>query len=249
MPDEGAIIFVGIDDTDMPGTPGTNQLGRRIGTVLPEGFRLEMLVRHQLLLDDRVPYTSQNGSASLRIRAVAGGGPADLADLLRSELRAWFVPGSDPGFCVASHVPDEVVAFGRRCKRAVITQEEARALAHQAGVLLESAGGTGGGIIGALAAVGLLAAGDDGRVVHLAGWTWPDPFSGVQPVSGVLARGVDEVRDIATESIVREGYVDVGKHLRPAYRRSRVVMYVEPAALPLPSTSSPAPAWRAVKLT
>ena len=133
-------------------------------------------------------------------------------------------PGTSPLLLALICPPN---AFGLRCQREVVTQEEARGLAARHGLHLEGFGGTEGGVIGALAAVGLLAAGDDGRVVHLAGWHWPDDFAGPQPVAAVLARGVEEIIDVAQGAPIRQGIVDVGKHLRPSYRGGRVVLFVE----------------------
>ena len=221
------MILVGIDDTDTIDTPGTNQLARRLADVLPAGFTCDLILRHQLFFDSRVPYTSKNGSASLRIRRSSGAATDDLIALLQREMRAWYVPGSDPGLCVAETVPDEVRAFALRCQGEVVTQEEARSLAARHRLHLEGFGGTEGGVIGALAAVGLLAGGNDGRVVHLAGWQWPDDFVGPQPVEAVLARGVEEIIDAEKGASLRTGVVDVGKHLRPSYRGGRVVLFVE----------------------
>src|SRR6185503_7864697 len=92
-------------------------------------------------------------------------------------------------------VQPAVIEFGRRCQRELVTQAEARDLAERSGIRLEGLGGTEDGVIGALAAVGLLASGNDGRVVHRPGWTWPDSFAGPQPIDAILTRGVDEVRD------------------------------------------------------
>jgi hypothetical protein len=234
-------IHIGIDDTDTLGTPGTNQLARRLAAALPTGFTFLVALRHQLLVDPRVPFTSKNGCASLLVRAEPGRCAAELLPVLRDEMRAWFVPGSDPGLCVAERVPEEVAAFGRRAQRELVSQVEARALARRCGVHLEGLGGTEDGVIGALAGVGLLAAGDDGRVVHRSGWEWPDPFAGVQPVAALHERGVDEVRDAATGARVDDGLVDIGKHLRPSWRGGRVVLYVEP---PVPDR----PHRRALKL-
>jgi hypothetical protein len=236
------MIHVGLDDTDMPGTPGTNQLARRLAAVLPRGFTLEVALRHQLLFDRRIPYTSQNGCASLLVRPDPGRREEELLPVLRAEMRAWYVPGSDPGLCVAEGVPDAIRQFGRRAQRQLVRQEEARALAREYGMWLAGFGGTEDGIIGALAGVGLLASGDDGRVVHRRDWAWPDPFAGPQPVGVVLARGVDEVRESASGRLIDDGVVDLGKHLRPSYRGGRVVLYVAPAG-----TAGPAQ-WRAIKL-
>lgn len=247
MTGEGAsTVHIGIDDTDTIDTAGTNQLARRLAGALPEGFTFVAALRHQLLFDPRIPYTSKNGSASLLVRAEPGRAPRDLLPTLHREMRGWFVEGSDPGLCVAGAVPEPVIAFGRRCQREPVRQADARALARAHGIHLEGIGGTEDGVIGALAAVGLLAAGDDGRVVHLAGWSWPDPFSGVHPFDEVLARGVAEVRELVSGAVVREGEIDVGKHLRPSWRGGRAVLFVE--RIPPGDPPHPGMCWRAVKL-
>jgi len=237
------VIYLGIDDTDMPGTPGTNQLARRLIAALPAGFGLRVALRHQLFFDSRVPYTSKNGSASLLLDAAPGRRAADLLPVLRREMQQWYQPGSDPGLCAADRVPVAIGEFGRRCQREVVRQDEARALARAHGVHLEGLGGTEDGVIGALAAVGLLAGGDDGRVVPLPGWSWPDGFAGPQRLDAVLRRGVDEIRQATGDEPVTDGVVDVGKHLRPSFRGGRVVLFVEPCG----NGATPT-AWRAVKL-
>ncbi len=236
------MIFVGLDDTDTLDTPGTNQLARRLAAALPPGFTCTLVLRHQLFFDPRVPYTSQNGSASLLVETEPGRRAPELLPLLERELRDWYVAGSDPGLCLAETVPDDVVAFGARCQRDLVTQVEARDLAARHGLHLAGFGGTEDGVIGALAAVGLLASGDDGRVVHRPGWPWPDGFSGPQPVAAIRARGVDEVRPYPDGAELVSGTVDVGKHLRPSYRRGRVVLFVDPSGPDTPSS------WRARKL-
>src|SRR5437870_2586916 len=58
------LIYVGIDDTDTLDTPGTNQLARALAAQIASTHECLLIVRHQLLDDPRVPYTSKNGSAS-----------------------------------------------------------------------------------------------------------------------------------------------------------------------------------------
>jgi hypothetical protein len=120
-------------------------------------------------------------------------------------------------------VPSEVTEFGRRCQREIVDQADARRLADSLGIYLEGLGGTEGGVIGALAAVGLLACGDDGRVIQLG--HSPDDLSGLQDVERLGVRGV-EVRRLVSGVVVREGVVDVGKRLRPNLRGGRVVLFV-----------------------
>ena len=115
----------------------------------------------------------------------------------------------------------------------MVSQSDAREVAARAGCHLEGLGGTEQGIIGALAAVALVAGGEDGRVVHVDEWPWPDDFRGLQPVAAIAARGVAEIRTASGEAFVGAA-VDVGKHLRPNWRSGRIVLFVEAADAGLP---------------
>ena len=236
------MIYVGIDDTDMPGTPGTNQHAKALVEQLADRFSCRLIVRHQLLLDPRVPYTSKNSAASLTLEPRNGSTVGPLVDSLRTFLRDRLIEGSDPGFCVATSVAPALVEYGRQCQRELVTQRDARLLAADHGVHLEGCGGTRDGVIGALAAVGLIHDGNDGRVVQIG--DWPDDLSGPQDVETLHARGV-EVRDVDTGTTVVPAAVDVGKHLRPNYRENRIVLFARP---PLPAGRDGDP-WQAVRLT
>jgi hypothetical protein len=237
------VIYVGIDDTDVAGAPGTNQLVRRILARLGRRFDTVVAVRHQLLFDPRIPYTSKNSSASILFSADGPSATDELARQIRRELHEQYVEGSDPGLCVTDHVPEEVVAFGRRCQQEILTQAEARRLAARHGIHLEGLGGSEDGVIGALAAVGLAATGNDGRVVQIA--SWPDDLSGPQQIELLRARGVADIRNVPSGAPVLGGTVDVGKHLRPNYRDGRVVLFVTPS----PDNGSSQADWQAVRLT
>jgi hypothetical protein len=222
------MILVGIDDTDMPGTRGTNQLARLIARAVAPRYRCLGIVRHQLCGDPSIPCTSKNGSASLWFEATAEDDRAWLVETIRATMRSDFIPGSDPGLCVAESVSDGVVLFALKAQREVVTQAEARAVARVAGLHLEGLGGTEGGVIGALAAVGLAATGDDGRVVQ---WNGDDGEldggrGGRVSVARIRERGV-LVRDDAGVDIV-EGTVEVRKKLRPNVRGGKIVLTVEP---------------------
>src|SRR5690606_23609589 len=112
-------IYIGIDDTDVAGSPGTNQLARAILARLDGLARGAIVCRHQLLLDPRVPYTSQNGSASIQLPH-GGDVPLEaLIGMVRGVMRARFVEGSDPGLAVAAATSDEVAAFGMRAQETI----------------------------------------------------------------------------------------------------------------------------------
>ncbi|HEV2972738.1 MAG TPA: hypothetical protein VGY55_22410 [Pirellulales bacterium] len=152
----------------------------------------------------------------------------ELAAKIRRLMLAWCPSGSDPGLCVAlSPIPYAITEFGRECQRRLVSQQEARELAATNGILLEGLGGTQDGVIGALAAVGLMSARNDGRVIFL-GSAAVDHFevSGIHDVDELLGFGVEEVRCRADQELVTTGSVDVGKRLRPNYRNGKVVLYV-----------------------
>jgi hypothetical protein len=238
------VILVGIDDTDIIGTPGTNQLARLIVKRLGEAARDSIISRHQLFFDPRVPYTSHNGSASIQLPHAAAADSQQLIGTIREAMLGWFVPGSDPGLCVATESSPEIQEFSLRCKSEVVSQDEARAIAARAGCHLEGLGGTEQGVIGALAAIGLVSGGDDGRVVQLHAWPYPDDaFNGPHDIRDIFARGVNEIRQLDSNEPVTTGLVDIGKHLRPNWRGGRIVLLVEAPADP----GSDAP-WRAVKV-
>ena len=234
------MIYVGIDDTDIVGSPGTNQLARRIVRRLGRLGRGAIVSRHQLFFDPRVPFTTGNGSASIQLPYGDDVPRGELIGCVRDEMRDFFVEGSDPGLAVAMTASAEMAAFAVRAKSDVVNQNDARTVAARSGCHLEGLGGSNQGIIGALAAVALAAGGDDGRIVHLDEWPWPDPFSGVQPVAAIRDRGVADIRMTTGEAFAGDE-VDVGKHLRPNWRGGRIVLLVEPPETP------PSP-WRAAKV-
>jgi hypothetical protein len=234
------VIYIGIDDTDIVGSPGTNQLARKIVRRLGRTARGAIVCRHQLFFDPAVPFTSGNGSASIQLPH-GEDIPLDyLIASVREEMRDFFVEGSDPGLAVATTASAEMMAFAARARTEVVNQHDARNVASRSECYLEGLGGSNQGIIGALAAIALAAGGDHGRVVHLDEWPWPDRFSGVQSVAAIRDRGVAEICT-ATGDAFANGEVDVGKRLRPNWRGGRVVLFVEPPATP----GSP---WRAQRL-
>jgi hypothetical protein len=221
------VIYIGIDDTDIVGSPGTNQLARAILQQLGPLAANAIVCRHQLFLDPRVPYTSQNGSASIQLPHGHDVPRGHLIAAVREVMRVWFVDGSDPGLAVMTDSTAAMAAFADRARTEVVTQPEAREVAEQSGCHLEGLGGTNQGIIGAIAAVALVAGGNDGRVVHLSAWPWPDAFSGEQRVSAIRERGVAEIRAMSGDPFTGDR-IDVGKHLRPNWRAGRVVLFVDP---------------------
>jgi len=190
-------ILVCIDDTDNLESLGTGQLTSVLAEQLEEAGwgRASYVTRHQLLVHPDIPYTSHNSSMAFF---------ADIApDCLErftahaeSFLARESAVGSDPGLCVVdmAHLTSErdLIDFGRQAKERVLVKAEAYGLAEALGVHLTEHGGTGQGVIGALAGAGLRLGGNDGR---LKGQLKIDSADGTVTVAQLLAHpNVDAVR-------------------------------------------------------
>lgn len=133
--------------------------------------------RHQLLLDDRIPYTSHNSSACLAWRSTDGRPDSVLTDVI--EVAGQFLErvcpeAADPGLAVAipSHIEPSaplVADFSRQAKSKVLQPSQAWQLADAIGLHLSGHGGTQGRVVGALAAVALHLSGNDGLFINLPG--------------------------------------------------------------------------------
>jgi tRNA(Ile2) C34 agmatinyltransferase TiaS len=216
------MFFIGLDDTDTLESRGTGHLARQIATALAADYAVLGVTRHQLLVDPRVPCTKNNSCAAITLDANGRLDPADLLAQVRTLMLAEFQPGSDPGLCVASAVSPAITAFGRRTQCQLVTQQEARQLAADHSIALQGLGGDEDGVIGALAAVGLAAAGDDGRYVQVG---HSRELSGLQPIAAILAAGIAAVQT-ADGQPVTGGLVLTDK-LRPARRGHRPIAVVE----------------------
>jgi len=157
-------VLIGMDDTDNLETRGTGYRARQLAERLRENrlAHITGVTRHQLLVDDRIPYTSHNSSACVVVQP-----DADLdtiTDFCRGFLLEIAATGSDVGLCIAANrQAEQAIAFGRKAQTMVLKQQDATDLAAELDIRLEGLTGTRQGIIGALAAVGLHADGNDGR--------------------------------------------------------------------------------------
>ncbi len=228
------MIFIGIDDTDNKESGGTGRVARSIAAVLRERFPVLGVSRHQLLVDDRVPYTSNNSCNVIHLLT-------DDAD--RNVLMAWVselltercLVGSDPGLCIAE-ASAAGHPFGEAVQTRLTTQAEALTVAREVKAILRPLGGTGDGIIGAMAGVILAAGGNDGRFVEVGRTR---ELNGVVSVEELLSSGVKEVRT-ANGMLVTSGAVDTnGGRVRPLVRRRQPVLLVESAGVDV---------WRVVEL-
>lgn len=213
--------ILGLDDTDNLESRGTGHLARELAKALAQDFDVHGVTRHQLLEDPRVPKTAKNSCAAILFSGDEF--PLDeLAGFARQFMLNDFQPGSDPGLCVATNVPDEIITYGKRVQREFITQKMPRALANQHGVFLEGLGGDEDGVIGALAAVGLAASGSDGRYVQVGTIR---SLVGLLPPVDILAAGITTVKTLDGVDVTT-GLINTEK-MRPARRDGQPILFVE----------------------
>ncbi len=161
-----------IDDTDEKGGPGTGHLLQAICDQIEEkGWgSCSAISRHQLFVDDAIPYTSHNSALCCEVQ-LNRPSPDELIAFCGAWLEENSAPGSDPGLCVVpcNSTTDarRLIDFGRRAKQTVLTKPDAYRLAGDIEVHLSEHGGTGQGVVGALAGAGLRLSENDGR---FRGW-------------------------------------------------------------------------------
>ena len=220
--------LVGIDDTDDPDSRGTGHLVRDIGAQLAAAGTAEVhgISRHQLFFDPRIPYTSHNSSLCLDAE-IAVDRLGELTEHCRRYLRAESAAGADAGLCIVawSAIGADVVAFGRRAKTEIVTQQEARQLAAREGILLEGLTGDEGGVIGALAAVGLRKTDNDGRFNWRPGMREAEPFISVEKL--LRTTGIDAVRSVSGRSVSAHDVIVVRPWPRAILAEGRAVLLVE----------------------
>jgi len=226
-------VFVGFDDTDIPGSAiGTGKLARQYEPLIPSACSIRGVVRQQLLVDPAIPYTSHNSSACVIIECPDISFIEALKNTAIAHIEAMSLPGSDPGLCLAAEDDPALPAlqsFGLLCTAKIVSQQDAR---HAAGCThLSGHGGTNDGIIGAAAAVGLTATGWCGRFIEYENLrAFPDEIV----VSELLQKGIRVVSLDRDANLPRpEDRVNTKGWLRPRLWGHEVVLPVRPAGIGL----------------
>ncbi len=218
--------LIGIDDTDNLESRGTGHRVRQLGDWLAENKLAQPLgiTRHQLLVDPRIPYTSHNSSACLSVETER---VDDVWEASREFLLRESAPGSDVGLTLAEWdaINEGVLSFAKRAKLEVLTMHEAGQTASRSQMRCEGLTGTHGGIIGAVSAIGLHRAGNDGRFLWLPGLR---DLKGKYQVSEICSIGhIERVCTLSHIELQAQAVVDVGDWIRPVLRDGKATLYVE----------------------
>lgn len=162
-------LYICVDDTDdLTKSTSTGKIADLIGRELTEmGGKLELgITRHQLLLHKDIDYTSHNSSMCM-VLEMEGVEMETIKQTAERILKENMAQSADPGLCFCRldrlKEPERLIAYGKRAQKEVIGKQEAYDLAEEiGGTILQEYGGTGCGVIGALAGVGLRLSGNDG---------------------------------------------------------------------------------------
>lgn len=223
-------LLIAIDDTDNKDSRGTGFRSRQLAALIEEKQlgKVNGITRHQLYVHDDIAYTSQNSSACLDIDSSELNTLKELSKDFLIEVAA---PGSDAGLCVIEweNVNQQILNWGIRAKKEVLKLAEAIEIAQKNKLYLEGFTGEKIGQIGALAAVGLRKAGNDGRFIWLKGTGELRDFdSGIYTVEELkINAGINIVRSIDgldienSELILCEGWT------RPVLLQNNAVLLVE----------------------
>jgi hypothetical protein len=174
-------LLMCIDDTDNLDSPGTGEILENIGQgIANNGWgQVSYITRHQFLIHEDINYTSHNSSMCFLIETNFENCSGLTQEECRDKIIAFAMnyllengaEGSDPGLCVADleKISQEEIGklmeFGSRAKKEVLSKKAAYLVAEEIeGVHLSEHGGTGDGVIGAIAGCGLRLSGNDGRI-------------------------------------------------------------------------------------
>jgi len=150
-------------------------------------------------------------------------------------LRRERAVGSDPGLCVALPErltnPGWLIAFGFSAKQEVLTKEYAYSLAEEMGIHLSEHGGTGDGVIGALAGAGLRLSGNDGR--FRGKFTIALPGQAVSVAEIYAQTYITKVRNKADGRFLKDNeLVELGEVVKAVLIDQEAVLLVNPLEVP-----------------
>jgi hypothetical protein len=225
-------ILISIDDTDNIDSRGTGELASLIAEELEaNGWgRCGFVTRHQLFVHPDIRYTSHNSAMCFNVE-LNEDSIIHVINHAAAFLARESAEGSDPGLCVAVldrlTDPESLISFGRQAKSELLTKARAYAVARNLGVYLSEHGGSGDGVIGALAGAGLRLSGNDGR---LKGQIRFAPNEEILSVARLCSRTeIDTVRTLDGITLAGSELVQLGNKVKTVLLEGKSVLLVSSA--------------------
>lgn len=172
-------FLLGIDDTDSQtngdstsASQDTAALALKLGQKL-ESLNLARLINiscHQLFQHPSIAHTKNNIACCLLLDCDAQK-VREIDMTTRLTLRGESSAKANPGYALGAwnQFDPEIIAWGKTAKSAKLERMDAIALARRSGIAIAGITGSGTGVIGALAAVGLRYDGNDGTIQWMPG--------------------------------------------------------------------------------
>ncbi len=224
-------FLIGIDDTDNKESRGTGYNSRQLATAIETEKlgKVRGITRHQLFVHPSIPYTSQNSSACLDVNSKSD--VKELIQFCRNFMLQVAAEGSDVGLCITQwdKVSKEIIQWGVDAKSIVLKKHNAIDLSAKNAIYLEGLTGTKVGIIGALAAIGLRASGNDGRFIWLnAKKKLRDIEHGIAEVGELINEsGIDAIQSTENENIKLTDRINLIGWARPILQNNKAILLVE----------------------
>ncbi len=224
------LFLIGLDDTDNATSEDTINLAERLGFKLEENHiaKLVAITSHQLSRNSSIAFTSTNQCACLLVDAHQED-QRDLELVCRGFLLRECAPGSNAGFALSpwSGVAPAVITWGQQAKATLLTRQEAMTLAHENNIAIAGFTGSGSGVIGALAAVGLYFDGNDGCFQWLPGLR---DLHGVYTLLGLLETcNIGRVENARSRRPLPGDRINIVEGAIPILRGGKSLLLVEPA--------------------
>ncbi|WP_299802901.1 DNA-binding protein [uncultured Shewanella sp.] len=228
-----------IDDTDDIGTKGTGEIAEEIAAKLAPASLTgddkppvsRMVTRHQLFVHPDIPYTSHNSAMCFQIDTSLSFD--EIKAICIAHLKQESAAASDPGLAIldlaSSYDIQQLIAFGQQAKVEVKTKPQAYTLAEVLGIDLSEHGGTGQGVIGAVAGLGLRLSGQDGRVKgQLKLGQSTDESEAIElTVAEVLARtGLEAVISVEGEKLAVEQVLTLKGKIKAVFTQHQFALLV-----------------------
>ncbi|MBA4385752.1 MAG: hypothetical protein C0410_13525 [Anaerolinea sp.] len=226
--------LLGIDDTDSPNPGDTAQNTAKLALTLGQKLESSALAKllniscHQLFPHPSILHTNSNAACCLlldsdsqRLREI------DLTT--RLTLRSESAANANPGYALAAwnQFDPEVVAWGKTAQTAMLQRMDTITLARRSGIAIAGINGSGAGVIGALAAVGLRYDGNDGYIYWMPGL---DKLTGIH--TQIEINQYIHIESIESEHHKRPALDDrihFLDNIRPVLKNGRIVLFVTPA--------------------
>jgi hypothetical protein len=218
--------LIGIDDTDGRESPGTSPLSRQLADWLQNDQLAEpnAITRHQLSMKKQIEYTAHNSAVCV---SLATDNVEGVWETARDFLALESDRKSNAGMCLGrwETVGHEVVDWGRRAKKEVLLLEDAQQIATKSHLRFAGLKGSGRGVIGALAAIGLHREGNDGRFIWLPGLR---DLQGKHSVGEIFElTAIDRVCTLNEVELPINELVDLEDGPRPILHNGQATLYVE----------------------